>query len=180
MAQNITHERRAQYLKCVLYECRVLARSVLELQKVQDDSLAEVSKTAGVLKLRAVYDFLHRPAASDTIKRSMFDVYNPQVPPRMSKHWETWLTHQSINTYFVHLDRDRILKTVPQPKFNRGNQAVIRRAIKLLTEASDFARSIINHRDFVGLDTYGRKYWSEFQVTLADLGRETGIGGKRG
>ena len=169
MPQPITHKDRAKYLKCVLYECNVLARAVLELRNTKDDGIAEVLKTAGVLKLRTLYDFMHRPQACDTIKRSMFNVYNPQTPPSMSKQWERWLTHQSINTYFAHLDRRRILKTVPQPKFKRGAKAVMKRGIMLLQQAREFAYTVINHRDFAGLDKYGKKYWSEFQATLNDL-----------
>ena len=169
MAAQITHRQRALYLKCVLYECSVLARSVLQLQTTEDNRLAEVFKTSGVLKLRTLYDFLHRPNASDSIKRSMFNVYNPTVPAQMNQQWETWLTHQSINTYFAHLDRRRIEKTIPQPKFKRGEKAVIKRAIKLLDEARDFADSVIAHADFPGLDTYGHRYWDDFQTTLKEL-----------
>lgn len=169
MAISISHDDRAKYLKCVLYECDVLARCVYELRQTDDAAMTEVLKTAGVLKLRTVYDFLHRSAACDTIKRSMFDVYSPTVPAPLTKTWDTWLSHQSINTYFAHLDRRRVDKTIPQPKFARGETAVIKTAVLLLKQAELFADSIIKHQDFPGLDTYGKRYWNSFSDTLSKL-----------
>lgn len=169
MGISISHDDRAKYLKCVLYECDVLARCAYELRRTDDPGMAEVLKTAGALKLRSVYDFLHRPSASDTIKRRMFDVYSPTVPAALNNAWDTWLTHQSINTYFVHLDRQRLDKSIPQPKFARGETAVIDTAILLLDQARVFADSIIQHRDFPGLDTYGKRYWTSFKATLSML-----------
>lgn len=169
MANGVSHEERAKCLKCVIYECAVLARSILGLRQTADGSLAEVYKTAGVLKLRSLYDFLHRPTASDTIKWSLFDVYAPTIPAAMGRQWDTWLEHDSINCYFVHLDRRRITKTVPQPKFESGETAVINTAIQLLDQAMAFAASVIQHQDFSGLDTYGGRYWTDFQATLAEL-----------
>lgn len=168
MTQPITHKDRSQYLKCVLYECNVLAHAVRKLRQSKDAD-SEVAKTAGVLKLRTVYDFMHRPQACDTIKRNMFNVYDPAIPPAMNTEWETWLTHQSINTYFAHLDRRRIEKTIPQPKFQRGARAIVNRAVMLLQQVRAFAESIINHKDFPGLDTYGKRYWNDFLATLDDL-----------
>jgi hypothetical protein len=165
----ITHQDRAKYLKCVLYERSVLACAIRDLRSAENDEDAEVAKTAGALKLRTLYDFMHRPQACDTIKRSMFNVYNPVAPPHMDPAWEQWLTLQSINTYFTHLDRRRIQKTVPQPKFQRGKDAVIGRGIVLLQQARTLAQSVIDHEDFVGLDRYGNKYWDKFTTVLDEL-----------
>lgn len=57
-----THKELSQYLRCVLYECCVLTQAVQELQKA-DSATEEIAKTAGVLKLRTLYDFMHRPQA---------------------------------------------------------------------------------------------------------------------
>ena len=102
-------------------------------------------------------------ATGDTIYSSATSLYVA------TQNWDTWLTHQSINTYFVHLDKRRIKKQIPQPKFKRGNSAVIRTVIQLLDEARAFTASIIQHQDFPGLDTYGRRYWAEFQSALKQL-----------
>jgi len=61
----------------------------------------------------------------------------------MNQEWETWLTHQSIDTYFAHLDRRRVQKIFPQPKFKKGAKAVINRVIILLEQARNFAHGII-------------------------------------
>lgn len=169
MATATTHLDRAKYLRCVIYECSVLACAIRDLRGATNDEDSDVAKTAGALKLRTLYDFFHRPQACDTIKRIMFNVYNPIVPPHMTVDWEQWLTHQSINTYFAHLDRRRIQKTFPQPKFKRGAKAVMNRAIVLLQQARTFAQSILDHKDFPGLDKYGKKYWSTFTTVLDEL-----------
>jgi hypothetical protein len=74
------------YLKCFVYDLYVLAAAVESMTEARDNDQAEVSKTAALIKLRTVYDFLHRPTACDTIKRSMFAGCNPAMPPARSQN----------------------------------------------------------------------------------------------
>lgn len=134
-----------------------------------DERLVQAHMTAALVKLRTVYDFFHRPTASDSIKLHVFQVYNPTVPPHQAQNWDTWLTHQSINTYVVHLDVERVTKTVPQPKFSRGEWAVLRTAVALMNDAKQFIDSVTGHQDFVGLNNFGTRWRAEFVDTLNRL-----------
>ena len=150
-----THDELAQYLRCLIYEMHILALATERMVKEPDKVSAEVYKTAALIKLRTIYDFFHRPTASDTIKISMFKDYKAKTPKPLGKDWDTWLNHQSINTYVVHLDKDRVTKIFPQPKFSKGENAVLHTTISLLHDAKEFVDSVIDHKDFVGLNEYG-------------------------
>jgi len=164
-----SHDELAGYLRCLIYDLNVLATSTEKMMAESDDRIVEAYKTAALIKLRTVYDFFHRPTASDSIKLQMFQVYNPTVPPPQSQNWDTWLTHQSINTYVVHLDVERVTKTVPQPKFSRGERAVLRTAVALMNDAKQFIDGVAGHCDFVGLNSFGTRWRTEFVDTLNRL-----------
>jgi hypothetical protein len=164
-----SHDELAGCLRCLIYDLNVLATSTERMMTESDDRLVEAHKTSALVKLRTVFDFFHRPAASDSIKLQMFQVYNPNVPPPHSQNWDTWLTHQSINTYVVHLDVERVTKTVPQPKFSRGERAVLRTAVALVNDAKDFIDSVSGHQEFVGLNSFRTRWRAEFVDTLNRL-----------
>lgn len=187
----ITHEDRAGYLRCLIYDLYVLATAIGELEKTDDYGLGEVYKTAAQLKLRAVHDFFFRPGAMDSIKLSMFDCYTPMAPQANPLTTNDWLTLQSIHTFVVHLDTARVTKKyakddpltgakkgdpLPQPKFNRGDQAVIDASKQLMEQAKTFVESIMNHKEFPGLDSlgrFGKRYWVGFQEKLYEVSQAT-------
>lgn len=171
MAMAPSHEELAGFLRCLVYDMNVLASSTEAMLNEGDDRIAETHKTAALVKLRSVYDFFHRPTASDSIKLSHFQCYSPIVPPTFTREWDPSLTHQSINTYIVHLDRRRIAKSVPQPKFARGERAVLRTAVALMRDGRNFVESVLRHADCRGMNTYGNRWWHEFLETLPRLDR---------
>jgi len=171
-----SHDELAGYLRCLIYDLNVLATSVEKMMEESDDRIVEACKTAALVKLRTVYDFFHRPRACDSIKLRIFQVYNPTLPPHRSQKWDTWLTHQSINTYVVHLDVERVTKSVPQPKFKRGERAVLRMAVALMNDAQQFIESVVGHQEFVGLNKLGTRWRAEFVDTLNRLNKM--VGGK--
>ncbi len=164
-----THDECAGYLRCLIYDLNVLATATHGMMTEPDEPLVEAYKTAALVKLRTVYDFFHRPAASDSIKLRMFDAYSPDVPPHRTRDWDQWLTHQSINTYVVHLDTERVSKTVRQPKFSRGERAVLRTAVACMNEARTFVDSVVAHEDFTGLNVFGNRWQTQFLKTLDRL-----------
>ena len=169
-----SHSDLAGYLRCLIYDLNVLAASTEAMIKEADDRLVEVYKTAALVKLRTVYDFFHRPAASDSIKSALFHVYAPTVPPARTQCWDPWLTHQSINTYVVHLDIERVVKTVPQPKFEKGERAILRTAVEMMADARKFVDSVVNHADFAGLNPCGKRWREQFEQGLQRLQLLTG------
>lgn len=188
MSENpLSHKELSEYLRCVIYDLYILAVSVENLKKSKDFALTEVFKTSGLLKLRAIHHFFFPPRkCRDSIKLNMFDCYNPKNPTdkTLDASVEEWLTMQSIHTYCVHLDKERVTKKfkeddeesgkkkgdpLPQPKFKQGNHAVIEATIKLMTQAYDFVDSILRHPDFQGLNYFGQFYWRGFTSTLDRL-----------
>ena len=182
--QTITHKDRAAYLRCLIYDLYVLATAVREVETTTDYALNEIYKAAALLKLRAVHDFFFRLNASDSIKLSMFKCYNPTTPQWNPLNRNTWLTRQSINTYVAHLDKARVTKkyeredrstgkkkgdSPPQPKFDRGDRAVINASKQLMGQAKEFVESVLTHKEFAGLNDRGKGYWVGFQAKLAEL-----------
>lgn len=51
-----SHKELADYLKCVIYDLYVLATAVETIAEAKSHELAEVGKTAALVKLRTVYD----------------------------------------------------------------------------------------------------------------------------
>ena len=139
-----SNENLGECLRCVIYDMCVLAQTTETLVTSDDQALQEVAKTAALIKLRTVYDFFHRPDATDTIKVSLFADFSPSLPESFVRQWDDWLTHQSINTYVAHLDLRRVTKTIPQPKFERGEIAILRTVVRVLEDALEFVDSIIN------------------------------------
>ena len=166
---QIPHADLAKYLQCVVYDLNILANATELMLASDTDAICEVAKSCAMIKLRTIYDFFHRPDASDTLKRAWFDTYNPTLPQQLDRDWETWLNHQSINTYVVHLDAIRITKTVPQPKFSRGESAVLSTAVRLLNDAMLFVDSIVSRSEFAGLDEFGTRWLMEFRASTARL-----------
>lgn len=169
-----SHDELAGYLRCIIYDLFVLAVATEKMVAESDHGLSEVCKTAALVKLRAVYDFFHRPSALDSIKLAMFDCYSPEKPVFVETDWATWLTRQSINTYVVHLDIERVTKVIPQPKFKRGERAVLQTAVAFMKDAQKFVVSVMGHRDFDGLNDCGTRWWNEFNDVLPRLDRLIG------
>lgn len=164
-----THDQLAGYLRCVIYDLFVLAKATDKLIEESDHGLTEVYKTAALVKLRSVYDFFYRPDVTDSIKLIMFNCYSPKKPTSISDEWDTWLNHQSINTYIVHLDVERVTKDSPQPKFNRGNRAILRTAVALMKDAREFVGSVLSNDEFAGLNGLGKRWWNQFNSVLNRL-----------
>lgn len=178
---TITHDDRAGYLRCLIYDLYVLSTAVSEMTKTNDYALTEVYKTVAQLKLRAVHDFFFRPCVRDSIKLKDFDCYTPTTPKTNPLKKNAWLTLQSIQSYVVHLDRVRVAKkheknddsggakigaSLPQPKFEKGNKAVIAASAQLMEQAKEFVESVLNHNDFPGLNAFGKRYWDGFRKRL--------------
>ncbi len=186
---TITHDDRAGYLRCLIYDLYVLASAVSEMKETDNYALTEVYKTAAQLKLRAVHDFFFRPKAQDSIKLNMFDCYGPMKPKKNPLNKNAWLTLQSIQTYVVHLDKARVTKkyekddklsgakkgdNLPQPKFDKGNQSVIDASKKLMEQAKEFVESVLKHKDFPGIDRkFGKRWWIGFQEKLYEVSQKT-------
>lgn len=164
-----SHDDLAGYLRCVIYDLYVLALATEAMVEESDQGPSEVNKTAALVKLRAVYDFFHRPSVKDSIKVAMFDRYSPKKPLSSGTKWSTWLTHQSINTYIVHLDIERVTKVYAQPKFNRGELAVMQTALGFMKDAQQFVASVMQHPDSVDLNDRGMRWWNEFNDALPRL-----------
>jgi hypothetical protein len=166
-----SHDDLAGYLRCVVHDLFVLALATEAMIKESGHGLSQVNKTAALVKLRAIYDFFHRPSAMDSIKVAMFDRYSPQRPSPVRTEWNTWLTLQSINTYVVHLDIERVTKVYPQPKFKRGERAVLRTAVQFMKDAQKFVASVMEHPESVKLNDRGMHWWKEFNDALPRLDR---------
>ena len=164
-----SHGQLAEYLRCLIYDLNVLATSTEKMITEADDRIVEAYKTAALVKLRTVYDFFHRPKASDSIKLQFFQAYAPTVSAQRTQNWDQWLTHQSINTYVVHLDIGRVSKIVAQPKFSQGERAVLRTAVALMNDAREFVDSVVANQDFVGLNDFGNRWREQFIDTLTRL-----------
>ncbi len=82
-------------------------------------------------------------------------------------------TKQSINKYIAHLTWVRINKPecIPQPKFKRGDKAVISNAKKLLNDAVVFVKTVTDtsNSNHVKLDKDGQGYRVIFDEAFKQL-----------
>jgi hypothetical protein len=57
----------------------------------------------------------------------------------------------------------------PQPKFNRGNWAVLKTALDFMKDAHTFVDSVLRHPDSRSLNKKGKQWWKEFNDALSRL-----------
>lgn len=157
----------SQYLKCLVQDLYLLANATEGMAEAKSEEQADVNKAMALVKLRTVYDFFHRPGATDSIKVALFDGYSPVKPKSRPKEWDMWLTHQSVNTYVTHLDKERITGQIPQPKFGRGERVVLATALEFMRDAKEFVDSLTGQ--LPPFDAFGRRWQLSFANALARL-----------
>lgn len=178
--QHHSHHELAEYLRCVIYDLFVMANATERMVKETDHALIEVYKTAALIKLRAVSKFL-LGTGGDSIRRKWFRRYSPKYDTS-SINWDAkWLKPKSIEKYVAHLDKERVTKGEPQPKFREGKIAILKTAISVIAVGQQFVNSIMQHDDFAGLNDWGTRWLKEFNesytrliaFTVADVYEET-------
>lgn len=178
-------------LRCVLYEAFTLAITVQTLGvkswppelcyklPVADYDPQEVFKSAALMKIRLLYDFLYNEEKSDdfTVRHNFsrygFDKQLPK-PEMVGLQGGKMFTKQSINKYVAHLTKARITKPIciPQPKFERGLQATLDNARLILQDMDSFTSKVVNHPDFSGLEDWGQSFLDGFRAALARMNAE--------
>ncbi|MFA6566641.1 MAG: hypothetical protein WCS96_00365 [Victivallales bacterium] len=179
----------AEILKQVLYEMLTLAHSVEFLTKnrwIKGQSLidsSEVIKTASVIKMRLLYDFLYsqKPVKKteavekgeickdDYTAQNDFNITVPK-PNLVGCDAKGMFTRQSVNKYIVHLTEERITKPkeIPLPKFNGGSDSIIKNSALILASAEKFIDSLAKG-NFLNLNQEGEYYLEDFKKTVIRL-----------
>lgn len=179
----------AEILKQVLYEMLTLAHSIEFLTKnrwIKGQSLidsSEVIKTASVIKMRLLYDFLYSPKPAkkpeiiekgeickdDYTAQNDFNITVPK-PNLVGCDAKGMFTRQSVNKYIVHLTEERITKPkeIPLPKFNGGSDSIIKNSALILASAEKFIDSLAKG-NFLNLNQEGEYYLEDFKKTVIRL-----------
>lgn len=179
----------AEILKQVLYEMLTLAHSIEFLTKnrwIKGQSLidsSEVIKTASVIKMRLLYDFLYSPkplkkaeivekgeiCKDDYTAQNDFNITVPK-PNLVGCDAKGMFTRQSVNKYIVHLTEERITKPkeIPLPKFNGGSDSIIKNSALILASAEKFIDSLAKG-NFLNLNQEGEYYLEDFKKTVIRL-----------
>ncbi len=179
----------AEILKQVLYEMLTLAHSVEFLTKnrwIKGQSLidsSEVIKTASIIKMRLLYDFLYSPKPAkkteviekgeickdDYTAQNDFDITVPK-PSLVGCDAKGMFTRQSVNKFIVHLTEERITKPkeIPLPKFNGGSDSIIKNSALILASAEKFIDSLAKG-NFLNLNQEGEYYLEDFKKTVIRL-----------
>jgi len=199
----------AGIVRCVLYEMFTLALAVQTLRHGQWEapfhyalfdeadseykkglfSPEEVAKTAALIKVRILYDFLYASHSDDDFqataviavgnKRTPSDFSGYGITPAAFKNQATIkqledgliLTRRSINKFVAHLVEERMLKPhcIPRPIFSRGKETTIKVARLILEDAEAFVRAVTNPPNDLKLDNWGRGYWKAYQEAIARI-----------
>lgn len=172
-----THKDLAAYLRSVIYELYVLAICVQQMKKDPRgrDDLTEACVNAGCMKLRSICKFFFHPNAQDSIKLKWFKKrYDPYIPNKQHVTGEPGFSVQSLETWVCHLDigratrKDKNGTPVAQPGA-RGIPRTVKTSVQMMKEARRFVQGILQHRDFVGLNKHGKRWWNRFEQTLSQL-----------
>lgn len=182
----------ALILRCVLYEAFTLAitvQTLLEFGKkpwpaklcyelrVDDFDPQEVLKTAALMKIRLLSDFLYSDKEVDDFDISKdFSRYGfdePLTPKLVGLHGGVF-TKKSINKFVAHLAKARIEKPkcIPQPRFEKANQATLKNAMLILHDVKSFASQVESHQDFPGLEDWGQSFLDGLRTALARMEKE--------
>ena len=181
----------ARILRCVLYEAFTLAITVQTLRvkswpdelrynlPVADFDPQEVLKSAALMKIRLLYDFLYNEKTTDdfaawrNFSRYGFDQPLPK-PALVGLQGRDMFTKKSINKFVAHLTKARITKPtcIPQPRFQKGLQATLDNAKLILRDVDSFTSKVIEHEDFPGLEDWGQSFLDGLRAALIRMNPE--------
>lgn len=175
-------------LRCVLYQMYVLASSALAMKTAWSEELTfehpqlgtftpnESLKIAALVSFRILFDFLYNPKSDDDFSVNDFTIHGenrPSLSTFVGFEGGKMFTKESINKYVAHLTWARINKPkcIPQPKFRRGDRAIVSNAKKLLADAATFVNTVTDatYPKHVKLDRDGQGYRAMFDKAFGQL-----------
>lgn len=181
----------ARILRCVLYEAFTLAMTVHTLRvkswpdelrydlPVADFDPQEVLKSAALMKIRLLYDFLYNDKTPDDFAAwrnfSCYGFNQPLPKPALvGLQGGDMFTRKSINKFVAHLTKARITKPkcMPQPRFQKGLQATLDNAMLILRDVDSFATKVVDHNDFPGLEDWGQSFLDGLRCALTRMNAE--------
>lgn len=178
----------ARVLRCVLYEAFTLAMTVQALGlKSWPPALCyrlpvaafdpqEVLRSAALMKIRLLYDFLYRDNTTDDFaiskNFSRYGFNQPlSTPALVGLQGGNMFTRKSINKFVAHLTKARVTKPkcIPQPRFEKGLHAICKNGMLILKDVESFASRVVSHPDFPGLEDWGQSYLDGLRTALTRM-----------